>query len=78
MMPHKKTIEVLFSFVKINWTDLILKNEMIQRIELKICLVFYKRCTHMHLSGKKNHNGISDRERIFRSNPRQRVGAILR
>lgn len=21
MMPHKKTIEVLFSFVKINWTD---------------------------------------------------------
>lgn len=40
MMPHKKTIEVLFSFVKINCTDLILKNEMIQRIELKICLVF--------------------------------------
>lgn len=27
---------------------------------------------------KKNHNGISDRERIFKSNPRQRVGAILR
>lgn len=21
----------------------------------------------MHLSGKKNHNGISDRERIFRT-----------
>lgn len=39
---------------------------------------FLKRCTHVHLSGKKNHNGISDRERIFRSNPRQRVGAILR
>lgn len=47
-MPHKKTIEVFFSFVKINWTDLILKNEMIQRIELKICLVFKKMYTHAY------------------------------